>query len=54
MEIKPIWYDYATFNEDGFVDGVRDDAPEDVKEAYQEYLKEKERELNSGKLMPKY
>lgn len=34
MEDEPIWYKYATFDEDGFVNGVSDDAPPEVKEAY--------------------
>ena len=41
MHEKEIWFDWATFGKDGFVDGVKKDAPENVKQAYQEYLERK-------------
>lgn len=41
MMIKPDWWEYATYDDDGFVNGIREDAPENIKEAYSEYLKEK-------------
>ena len=44
MEVEPIWYKYATFDEDGFVNGVRDDAPEEIKEAYREHEQRAETE----------
>lgn len=37
MEVKPIWYDYATFDEDGDVNGIREDAPPEIKKAYADY-----------------
>lgn len=43
MMTAPIWYKYATFDDDGFVDGIRDDAPEDVKRAYEEYIEEQKK-----------
>ena len=45
MREKQIWDDWATYNEDGYVNGVKDNAPDDVKKAYEQYLHEKE-ELN--------
>ena len=43
MMEQPIWWEYATYDEDGFVDGIRDDAPEEIKKAYDDYLKTKEK-----------
>ena len=40
MELEPIWYEYATFDESGHVNGVREDAPQEAKDAYK---KEQER-----------
>ncbi len=33
------WLEYATYDEDGFVNGVRENAPADIKKAYQHYQK---------------
>lgn len=41
METEPIWFPYATFDEEGFVNGIRADAPAEAKAAYQ---KEKDQE----------
>lgn len=38
MMVEPIWYQYATFGEDGLVNGISDDAPEEAKKAYEEYV----------------
>ena len=35
-----IWLDWATHDEDGFVNGIREDAPEEVKQAFQRHLDE--------------
>lgn len=35
---------YITTNEDGEMNGIRDDAPDEIKELYREYM-EREREL---------
>lgn len=35
MEIEPVWFEYATFDEDGHVNGIRDDAPKEAREAYE-------------------
>lgn len=49
MEIEPIWAEYATFDDDGFIDGIRDDAPQEVKEAFLEYQQKKQREAKADK-----
>lgn len=54
MDIKPIWFKYATFGEDGFVNGIRDDAPDDIKRAYAEYKQEKQQEAESEMPIMKY
>lgn len=52
---QPVWWDYAEFyphsDEDGYdgqhdggLKGIKENAPEDVKKAYEEYTKE----VNSG------
>ena len=42
MRIKEIWDDWMEYDEDGFYSGIREDAPDEVKEAYKTYLAEKE------------
>ena len=54
MEIKPIWADYATYDDDGFVNGVREDAPEKAKLAFMEYQAEKAKRESSAVPMEKY
>lgn len=43
MMLKPSWYDYATYDNDGFINGIKDDAPDEAKEAYKEYIKEEKK-----------
>lgn len=52
MRIEQIWDNWMMYDDDGFVSGIRDDAPDDVKKAYQEYLAELEAEADGGG-MPK-
>ena len=35
------WFEYAVFDEDG-VCGIKEDAPDEIKKEYDEYLKEQE------------
>ena len=49
----PVWWEWAVFGEDGFVAGVADDAPPDVKKAYKEYLEAEKEIASSGKAIPK-
>lgn len=37
-----IWLEYATYDENGFVNGIDPDAPEEVKKAYEEHLKKRQ------------
>ena len=53
MESEPIWYKYATFDEDGFVNGVSDDAPEEVKDAYKAYIDELNAYKERGEFIPR-
>ena len=43
----PIWFEYAIYNDDG-VCGVRDDAPDEVKKAYADYVIEQEKAEKQG------
>lgn len=45
---RPIWWDWATFSEDGFLDGIAEDTPDDMKKAYQADMKEREQQTNQG------
>lgn len=38
MREKGIWDDWVTYDEDGFVNGIREDAPDDVKRAYEKHV----------------
>ena len=38
MREKEIWDDWVKYDDDGFVDGLRPDAPDDVKKAYAKHL----------------
>lgn len=41
MREEMIFDNWMKYDEDGFYDGLREDAPQEVKEAYEKYLKEK-------------
>ena len=53
MESEPIWYKYATFDDDGFVNGISDDAPEEAKQAYAESMAYTEGFEESNKPIPR-
>ncbi|WP_303726098.1 hypothetical protein [Anaerovibrio lipolyticus] len=40
--VEPSFWKYLTLDEDGCVNGIREDAPEEEKEAYKNFLKEEE------------
>lgn len=42
MRLPEIWDEWAVYDDNG-ISGLRDDAPEDVKKAYEDHLKELER-----------
>ena len=45
---KPIFWDYITTDENGSMNGIRQDAPQDVKEAYLVYLKQEAENKKQG------
>ena len=49
MMIKPEWWEYAVFDDDGFISGIKEDAPKEVKDAYDQYQKE-EKEAEKAKI----
>ena len=53
MEVEPIWYKYATFDDDGYVNGIMADAPDEAKAAYREYLDELQRYKDERKPIPR-
>lgn len=53
METEPIWFKYATFDRDGYVNGVRDDAPLEVKKAFKEYQRKLNEYKRKGKPIPR-
>ena len=53
MDVKPIWFDYLEFDEDGDVTGIRDDAPEDVKKSYAEHVNQERQYMENGELIPR-
>lgn len=38
MRIPGIWDEWAEYDNDGFVCGIRKDAPEEAKKYYEQYL----------------
>lgn len=53
MITEPIWREYATYDEDGYVSGVRDDAPQEAKDAYRKYVEEQNEYVARGEMIPK-
>lgn len=45
---KPIFWDYITTDDEGELNGIREDAPEDAKKAYEEYLEERIKLIKDG------
>lgn len=48
MRIEMIWDAWLLYDEDGFCCGIRNDAPDDVKKAYNQYISEQEALKQSG------
>ena len=48
-----IFDDWTVTDEDGFVCGVREDAPEEVKRAYKKYMAEQKEEEKLGEYKDK-
>lgn len=52
MEQMP-WLEYATYDEDGFVNGVRDDIPDNIKKLYEKSQKEMQSIIANSKMTAK-
>ncbi len=52
MREPAIWDEWAMYDDDGFLCGVRSDAPDEVKKAYEHFVLETEKMKKSG-YMPK-
>ena len=44
---KPIWWTFAVFDKNGLT-GIKDDAPDDMKKAFTEYLRQEEEARKGG------
>lgn len=53
MDVEPIWFQYATFDDDGYVNGIREDAPENAKEAYREEKEREQEYIKAGERIPR-
>lgn len=45
---RPVWWDWATFGDDGFLNGISEDAPDEMKEAYMDFLREQQEYRDKG------
>ncbi len=45
---KPLFWDYAIFNDDAELIGIEEDAPQEAVESYEEYLKMKKKAEEEG------
>ena len=50
-ERTPIFWDYITTDDEGTINGIQGDAPQDMKEAYQKWLKEEEERKKTGMIL---
>lgn len=50
MRVEEIWDKWVTYDDDGFYSGIREDAPNEVKEAYAKYVSDREAAMKAGKL----
>ena len=47
--LEPVTFlDYCVFSEAGYIIGIQEDAPEEIKKEYAAYLKEKEEAAELG------
>ncbi len=53
MMEMPVWADYVVVSDDGLITGLRDDAPEEAKEAYAEMKREEQRYIDNGEKIPR-
>lgn len=45
--IKPVWWDWAKFDENGLC-GIDENAPEEIKKEYEKYLEEEAERKKKG------
>lgn len=45
---NPIWLKWAIHNEKGMICGVKENAPDDVKKAYNEHVQRKKEEIEEA------
>lgn len=50
MREKQIWDDWVKYNNAGYINEIRDDAPDDVKKAYEEYMKKQSLDVESKRI----
>ena len=48
MRTEAIWDKWMQCDEDGFYDGLKPDAPDEVKEAYAKFLADQEAAMKAG------
>ena len=53
MNVRPEWFEYAIFDDECEITGIREDAPQSAKDAYKAYIEKKERYMSEGKPQPK-
>ena len=53
MMVEPVWARYATYDDDGYVSGIRDDAPQEAKEAFEKYQEEQREYQERGEFIPR-
>lgn len=52
-EKEAPWIAYLKINDDGDVEGIRDDAPEDIKKAYNAYVEMLQEYRDNGNPIPR-
>lgn len=50
MRMEMIWDAWLLYDEDGFCCGIRPEAPENVKQAYNQYVSEQKALKESGRI----
>ena len=48
MRTEQIWDKWVTYDDDGFINGIMPEAPDDVKKAYADYIAEREKQAENG------
>lgn len=48
MMIEPIWWKWAKFGDDGYLCGIKEDAPEEIKKEYEKFLEEEAERQKKG------